>query len=152
MTCTCGQGDARADLHDDACPVFLAAFSPAVGTGRVPSRRGASRSVGYRCCLHCLTAPAHAVPEGGHVVTCSVPDCTGQHPATHTRTSTDAGPDYCYECSEDEQAWVVWPCASGEEVPAYRCNCGQEFPSHMARVAHAATCPVRSPSSDEVSL
>lgn len=25
---------------------------------------------------------------------------------------------------------------------AYRCNCGQEFPSHLARTAHAATCPV----------
>jgi hypothetical protein len=33
----------------------------------------------------------------------------------------------------------------GEERPRYRCNCGDEFPSHLARVAHAATCPSITP-------
>ena len=33
-------------------------------------------------------------------------------PAGHTRTPTDdGGPDYCAECSEAEQSWVVWPCS-----------------------------------------
>lgn len=27
-------------------------------------------------------------------------------------------------------------------MSAYRCNCEQTFPSHLARVAHAASCPV----------
>lgn len=33
------------------------------------------------------------------------------------------------------------PRQYADPEPRYRCNCGQEFPSHLARVAHAATCP-----------
>lgn len=29
---------------------------------------------------------------------------------SHTRASTDCGPDYCHECSEALQSWVRWPC------------------------------------------
>jgi hypothetical protein len=29
----------------------------------------------------------------------------------HTRTSTEAGPDYCKECSDAVQEWVQWPCS-----------------------------------------
>ena len=35
---------------------------------------------------------------------------------THTRTSTDVGPDYCRECTEARGEWVRWPCRlSGEQ-------------------------------------
>lgn len=29
---------------------------------------------------------------------------------THTETTTDAGPNYCHECSEAHGDWVRWPC------------------------------------------
>lgn len=28
----------------------------------------------------------------------------------HTRTPTDAGPDFCAECSAAAGEWVPWPC------------------------------------------
>lgn len=28
----------------------------------------------------------------------------------HTRTQTEAGPDFCAECSDEINDWVVWPC------------------------------------------
>ena len=34
---------------------------------------------------------------------------------THTRSSTDAGPDYCDECSAAAGEWVKWPCALSQE-------------------------------------
>lgn len=36
---------------------------------------------------------------------------------THTKTSTDCGPDYCDECSRAAQEWVRWPCEAGR-VPS----------------------------------
>lgn len=44
---------------------------------------------------------------------------------THTRTSTDCGPDFCDECSRAAQEWVRWPCpaatsaATGSERQPY---------------------------------
>lgn len=35
-----------------------------------------------------------------------------------------------------------WVTNGARAVPEYRCNCGQTFPSHLARVAHGAGCPV----------
>ena len=32
------------------------------------------------------------------------------HAVTHTESTTDAGPNYCRECSEDRGYWVRWPC------------------------------------------
>lgn len=29
----------------------------------------------------------------------------------HVREATEAGPDFCRTCSEDEKDWVPWPCA-----------------------------------------
>jgi hypothetical protein len=36
--------------------------------------------------------------------------------ALHVRTPTDAGPDYCPECSEAAQEWVRWPCPTAAAV------------------------------------
>lgn len=35
---------------------------------------------------------------------------------SHTRTSTDCGPDsdYCLECSDAAQDWVKWPCPAAD--------------------------------------
>lgn len=38
----------------------------------------------------------------------------------HTRASTDAGPDYCKECSAAAQDWVKWPCSA---KPSYCITC-----------------------------
>jgi hypothetical protein len=31
---------------------------------------------------------------------------------THTESTTDAGPNYCRECSEARGHWVRWPCSA----------------------------------------
>jgi hypothetical protein len=36
---------------------------------------------------------------------------------SHTRTTTDVGPDYCQQCSEREQDWVRWPCSATAPPP-----------------------------------
>ncbi|MDQ6524301.1 hypothetical protein RB608_11850 [Nocardioides sp. LHD-245] len=40
---------------------------------------------------------------------------------THTRTSTDSGPDFCRECSDAAGDWMEWPCPAQpiEEWRAY---------------------------------
>lgn len=41
--------------------------------------------------------------------------------SVHTQASTDAGPDYCEECSQRAQAWIMWPCpAIGEMLDKMR--------------------------------
>jgi hypothetical protein len=35
---------------------------------------------------------------------------------THTKTSTDRGPDFCAECSEAIAEWVPWPCDQSTRV------------------------------------
>ena len=51
--------------------------------------------------------------------------CPGEEakPATHTRTATELGPDYCYECSSAITDWVPWPCPAElkEEVGEEAC-------------------------------
>jgi hypothetical protein len=37
---------------------------------------------------------------------------------SHTRGSTQGGPDYCVECSEAIQEWVAWPCPRAERAGA----------------------------------
>lgn len=34
---------------------------------------------------------------------------------SHTRTSTEHGPDYCLECSEARNEWVRWPCGHSDD-------------------------------------
>jgi hypothetical protein len=34
------------------------------------------------------------------------------HAVTHTESTTDAGPNYCRECSEARGHWVRWPCSA----------------------------------------
>lgn len=33
---------------------------------------------------------------------------------THTEATTDAGPNYCRECTEAAGYWVKWPCEGGQ--------------------------------------
>jgi hypothetical protein len=58
----------------------------------------------------------------------------------------------CDHLPGEPPALIAWgPGALAEKVadgllsldppPEYRCDCGQAFPEHLARVAHAATCP-----------
>lgn len=37
-------------------------------------------------------------------------------PETHTRASTEYGPDFCDECSRAAEAWVTWPCEWAAKV------------------------------------
>lgn len=37
------------------------------------------------------------------------------HAVTHTESTTDAGPNYCRECSEARGHWVRWPCPATSE-------------------------------------
>lgn len=42
--------------------------------------------------------------------------------STHTRTATELGPDYCWECSADARDWVMWPCEPsklGDDGPVW---------------------------------
>ena len=68
------------------------------------------------CATHgALPGHQHYPGDGG----CSGTDCRKRWEAvtTHTRSQTDAGPDYCAECSEAIQEWVAWPCPRMSTTP-----------------------------------
>lgn len=35
---------------------------------------------------------------------------------THTESRTQAGPNYCQECSDAAGNWVRWPCAASKRA------------------------------------
>lgn len=110
------------------------------------------------------TRRSHIDPYSGELGACFCDELLAKV-VSHTRTSTDAGPDFCLECSQAISEWVAWPCdgskrASGELGPAtprledlldahfirstlgsaaaWTCACGGRFEWSADAVAHQA--------------
>lgn len=61
---------------------------------------------------------------------------------SHTRTTTDAGPDYCAECTEAAGYWVKW---ANHDVPRHIVACEPDCHGWLVVTFHENALEVRCP-------